>query len=1188
MRIPPTDGHNSNHAGEQAFQSSGGPPASTVGGATSDSHSDNSPSQAATGSPVRHTTATAQTPDSPQIMPVAVSEGEVAEAEAGSGHEVQRQQHRIAEDYKVQPGVLNMNMPPEALRGNFAGGWGQAATAVPAGYPGASPVSTQMGGAGVYSPSGRRVSFGWRRMSSGRSMSVDAFRRFSPHDDGVAASGDVSRTSASAAVKPSASGDLFPFLAAFPSQDHAAGLNTSGRHAPTFLHQQYVGSGQAPQNPQQTEGRVSFEQKGKFSATAAAAVPGQAGQRRGQEHQQGRGGIGMGGGQGQHGQGGQVGRVVDRADRSPRWQVTDSVEQVFAQRVEREARARDGKSTDGDEAPSDSDGDEESDGDEDEVDEEEEERRRERRRQMGIPENITPAEAHKFIDSSKLLDSSGANAKSIGSMTHDLGLCKPCVFVHNKGCRNDKACLFCHEWHPPKIKKRRHRKRNRTRRGTSSRGSDVSGSPERLPFCLQKEPQVPPMSGGPLPARSRISTNSSLPPSPPPHPADNPPSSLSNRGGSHLDTPDQIRRTPERFSRGSPALMNLNPQTAGLSPGSSGQMQYASASSSSRKFETPPMSLPLAGIVSGGRETGTASSGPASASLRSHPPPPPTSQHPSNQQPPQVPPYPTHSPAPIRPGSANRPDVLAPPGSAGSMSGRPEAAGPRRTRLSSGGSGSMMGLPHASGSVGGRGWMSSPPEAPLIGRHPSGASPPQLPSQHPSGEEEEEMPEWFSPVGASQQAAQAHSFGISGGPSNEKPQAPVGALMPPQKDSSSLQQQHQQPQRGSPLLQFLPPPPAAQHPPPLPEDMSVQVARHPSGGISSSQRSSNFQPQPPPPPLPEATGGEWDRSGRHRSSGPSPSHSPSAAVLPRPPGDGASSRSYREGTRGTQTGGMAPAVAALFASQGEPSRGSNNTSPILSFGGTPTHPPRNAPPGFSPTSLPPPHPPPGPGSDYGANATQLKADAPVFIPRTSPSPSRSTSPQQQSGAPPRGGGRGGGGGSNSASVGGRGGSSGSGLRGRPTSSGGGRNGRTSRGRGRGGQQDQQSQSQSGGGIVKLPDRDRESAGGDRPGASSSGSGSWMPVRSNGGGDPPPHRMQSSSGGSGPPPNGSHPEPFIWGEVGGGGRGVNEGSSNRRPQRGGGEGSSSGGRGGGSRGRWAHGGGGGGGYRRSGSETPEWA
>merc|ERR1719203_219043 len=31
-----------------------------------------------------------------------------------------------------------------------------------------------------------------------------------------------------------------------------------------------------------------------------------------------------------------------------------------------------------------------------------------------------------------------------GSRGHRLGVCKPCAFLHTKGCTNGKECAFCH------------------------------------------------------------------------------------------------------------------------------------------------------------------------------------------------------------------------------------------------------------------------------------------------------------------------------------------------------------------------------------------------------------------------------------------------------------------------------------------------------------------------------------------------------------------------------------------------------------------------------------------------------------------------------------------------------------------------------------------------------------------------
>lgn len=43
---------------------------------------------------------------------------------------------------------------------------------------------------------------------------------------------------------------------------------------------------------------------------------------------------------------------------------------------------------------------------------------------------------------------------SLGSVNHELGTCKPCAFIHTKGCQSGVECPFCHLC-PPGEKKRR-------------------------------------------------------------------------------------------------------------------------------------------------------------------------------------------------------------------------------------------------------------------------------------------------------------------------------------------------------------------------------------------------------------------------------------------------------------------------------------------------------------------------------------------------------------------------------------------------------------------------------------------------------------------------------------------------------------------------------------------------------------
>jgi len=47
---------------------------------------------------------------------------------------------------------------------------------------------------------------------------------------------------------------------------------------------------------------------------------------------------------------------------------------------------------------------------------------------------------------------------SLGSAGHAVGACKPCAFLHTKGCTNGLACQFCHLCGRDEIKRRRHEK----------------------------------------------------------------------------------------------------------------------------------------------------------------------------------------------------------------------------------------------------------------------------------------------------------------------------------------------------------------------------------------------------------------------------------------------------------------------------------------------------------------------------------------------------------------------------------------------------------------------------------------------------------------------------------------------------------------------------------------------------------
>jgi len=80
---------------------------------------------------------------------------------------------------------------------------------------------------------------------------------------------------------------------------------------------------------------------------------------------------------------------------------------------------------------------------------------------------------------------------SVGSGNHELGTCKPCIFVHQEsGCENGNGCMFCHHTHQRKTKTRpckakRDRFNNLLLRQQAARGADSmeqnSGAPAQKP-----------------------------------------------------------------------------------------------------------------------------------------------------------------------------------------------------------------------------------------------------------------------------------------------------------------------------------------------------------------------------------------------------------------------------------------------------------------------------------------------------------------------------------------------------------------------------------------------------------------------------------------------------------------------------------------------------------------------------------
>ncbi|CAE7899557.1 FACE1 [Symbiodinium necroappetens] len=70
---------------------------------------------------------------------------------------------------------------------------------------------------------------------------------------------------------------------------------------------------------------------------------------------------------------------------------------------------------------------------------------------------------------------------SIGSQGHSVGQCKPCAFLHTKGCDNGAVCKFCHLCEPGE-KKRRQKEKRQMMRGSSlpSRCAVKDGLPHVL------------------------------------------------------------------------------------------------------------------------------------------------------------------------------------------------------------------------------------------------------------------------------------------------------------------------------------------------------------------------------------------------------------------------------------------------------------------------------------------------------------------------------------------------------------------------------------------------------------------------------------------------------------------------------------------------------------------------------------
>jgi hypothetical protein len=70
------------------------------------------------------------------------------------------------------------------------------------------------------------------------------------------------------------------------------------------------------------------------------------------------------------------------------------------------------------------------------------------------------------LSSSESRDNADLGQPSLGSARHDVGACKPCLFVHTEaGCQKGALCDFCHQPHKRKSKPRPCKgKRDRYRR----------------------------------------------------------------------------------------------------------------------------------------------------------------------------------------------------------------------------------------------------------------------------------------------------------------------------------------------------------------------------------------------------------------------------------------------------------------------------------------------------------------------------------------------------------------------------------------------------------------------------------------------------------------------------------------------------------------------------------------------------
>lgn len=87
-----------------------------------------------------------------------------------------------------------------------------------------------------------------------------------------------------------------------------------------------------------------------------------------------------------------------------------------------------------------------------------------------------------------------AELPTMGSRGHRFGTCRPCAFLHTKGCANNTECEFCHLCEPGE-KKRRAKQRQMVRRDAKQ---------TMPPSAAYAQPFMPVMGGSPLQALQHL------------------------------------------------------------------------------------------------------------------------------------------------------------------------------------------------------------------------------------------------------------------------------------------------------------------------------------------------------------------------------------------------------------------------------------------------------------------------------------------------------------------------------------------------------------------------------------------------------------------------------------------------------------------------------------------------------------